>query len=660
MSHRGTEVARVAVVAATRGALHTGRMLRISRRLPLLVTASAALACSGWGVTLSAQAPDLRPTFGRVVSASGKPLADVVVTLVGGLPHLLPSLQDVHVVDVASDRRGRVVARLQPGLCYVAWAHGRKLDRAKPDALSDEQSIAAMHCEPQGFFAAGAMFELVCREQAFVASCTLTGDAAWQHLGALRFFAITPIPGTERELERNAAGAFALPGEPFERFEVRTSDGQPLWHTRIAAELEMPPPSKVRVLAVDPDGKPLADAAVRHRVGRLLSWNFDGLRSVGQDRMRLLGTSDAQGFCDVEVPYVGNPLRKARDNLLLFVQPQGRPAVAGGVWNRSFYVGDHMVPRIEGDVLRFECPEAEPLRGALPEAPTGTVAHLAAICKLHLQRNNYVHDARVFTAVVGEQGQFAFDDLPAELRSSRLSFVPPTGSNWQPPVFAPEGQRELPDEVGRTVDAGSPPVTLSTVTLSIKDPFGGPARGAVAFVSSGDRTGVLMRDSLLRVALDERGSTKLRLVPGNWVCVVLTADGFCGHQIELGEGDEKVEISLQGLASMPVTLLDADGDPIEGATVRARGTSTRGTSDPVGSIMQGLRRASRMHWQRLRTDKDGKVAIAFVPVEGVTQRVELRWPNGHSEEFALLADSKLVARPSEPRRKSGRVLRRQR
>jgi hypothetical protein len=75
--------------------------------------------------------------------------------------------------------------------------------------------------------------------------------------------------------------------------------------------------------------------------------------------------------------------------------------------------------------------------------------------------------------------------------------------------------------------------------------------------------------------------------------------------------------------------------------VRSRGTTTRGTNDPVSSILQGLSTTTNTRWRRLRTDEAGVVTIPFVPVEGVEQRVELRWSGGRSEEFALLDGEKL-------------------
>jgi len=170
-------------------------------------------------------------------------------------------------------------------------------------------------------------------------------------------------------------------------------------------------------------------------------------------------------------------------------------------------------------------------------------------------------------------------------------------------------------------------------------------------VSSADRSGVLLRDSLLRVPLDERGQASLRMQPGNWVVVVVTDDGFGGEGLEVGEAGARLDMKLAPLAQTTVTLRDANGEAVVGAKVRSRGTTTRGTNDAVGSIMQGLRATTRMRWEGLRTDRDGRVVVPFVPVEGVRQRVELTWQGGRSEEFALVADEHLTVRETEPRKR---------
>ncbi|HEB54327.1 MAG TPA: hypothetical protein ENI87_13830 [bacterium] len=575
-----------------------------------------------------------RPTFGRIVDADGDPLASAVVTFVGGLPHVAPTLQKLDVVEVAADQRGRAIARLRPDLCYVAWALGPVVDGRRAVA------------PPQGFFAAGAMLELRCQEVLPETTCRLAGLDAWAHLGELRCFAMTPAPGIECELEPGPDGEYRLPGPHYDRFEVRLADGQPLWHTRVQAELTLPPPGRIVVRAVDEHGGPIQGARVTHRVGRLSGWSLDGVRGIGGDRTRMLGTTDADGRCVVEVPCAGEPLRDKRHNLLLFVKAAGCAAVAGGVWSREFYVDDHRVPAIAGEELRFTCVGVEPLAGVVKGAPPGTIAQLAAVCKLHLQQNSYLHDARVFSAEVQADGSFAFNGVPAELHSCRLSLLPPGGSDWRAPVFAPESGRELPFEV-RPQPVGTPPIAARDVALEVVDARGGPARGAVAFVSAGDRSRVLLRDSLLRVPLDERGRANLRLVAGTWVVVLVTAEGYCGEKIEVRDATKRVRLTQKPFERAVVKLLDRNGAPVAGARLVLRGSRTRGTSDPLQSMLQGMRRVTQVQWGRLRTDEHGVLRVPYVPVDGVVQRVELRWEGGRSDPFELGADEQVTVHEAD-------------
>ena len=156
---------------------------------------------------------------------------------------------------------------------------------------------------------------------------------------------------------------------------------------------------------------------------------------------------------------------------------------------------------------------------------------------------------------------------------------------------------------------------------------------------------MLLRDSLLRVPLDERGSAALRLQPGRWVVVVVTEDGYGGEPLEVEAASGALVQQRDLRARQRLQLHRERGEPVPGARVRSRGTSTRGTNDPVRSTLQGLRVTTRTQWGALQTDEQGRVEIPFVPVEGVRQRVELTWDGGRSEEFELEAEQPVTARP---------------
>src|SRR5688572_10459888 len=65
-----------------------------------------------------------QPTFARVETIGGEPLADAIVTFAGCLPHAGADAGPLDVKQVQTDARGRARAHLQPNLCYVAWAVG--------------------------------------------------------------------------------------------------------------------------------------------------------------------------------------------------------------------------------------------------------------------------------------------------------------------------------------------------------------------------------------------------------------------------------------------------------------------------------------------------------------------------------------------------------
>lgn len=598
-----------------------------------LATALAVAWHVAWLVGAApAQAPaddaPREPTFARVLDAAGQPLAGAEVTFVGGVPHLAGAARATDTASATTDARGRAIARLRPGLCYVAWAVG-------PADGHGRRPASAVH----GFFAAAAMFDLYCDEPVEPRVCRLSGLDAWAGSGPLRCVAMTGVPGIERELARDPEGRMTLPPGPFGVLEVRGADGAPVWHVPLDDELTLPPPRAVRVRVVDEQGAPIAGAPVVHRVGRLADWHVDGLRGVVEDRKRELGRTDADGRCMVTVPYAGDPLHEPGADLLLLVAAPGRAEVAGGVWNRALYVDDRKVAAIEADELSFTCTPAEPLVGVAAGAPPGTVAHLAAVCRLHLDRNGYLHDARVYTAPLDANGRFTFVGVPSPLHSTRLTLVPPPKADWRAPLFAPEPGRALPADVVATGGGGAPrALACGVLELVAQDANGGPARGGVAFFTAGDRRGVLLRDSMVRVPLDATGAARFDVAAGTWIAVVFTPGGWGARQVSVDGARTRLELQLQPQARCAVRLVDRAGGPIAGARVVSRGTTTRGTNDPVQTILQSLRTASRRQWSGLRTDADGGVVIPFVPIDGVEQRLELTWDGGTSEEFVLDAE----------------------
>ncbi len=591
----------------------------------LLVATTAALPVVAQGEAAEAAR---RATFVRVENAAGEPIAGAVVTFVGGAPHLGVAACPPEVREVQSDARGRVQCKLAPGLCYVAWA----------TVPADANGRVAVSLA-QGWFGAGSLIVLRCNEAVAPTTIPVVVDEGWAAHGPLQFVALMPTPGMALPIARDAEQRLVVPPGPVQMIEVRTAAGAPLLHVPTTVEVvKVPPLQRVRVRVRDEQQAPLAGVVIRHRVGRVTSWRLDRLGGVPDDRWRELGATDADGVCTVEVPYATDPLRtRDSSNLLLFAGAPGRPEVAGGVMQSAMFVDDRKDLQFAGDELPFTLRRFAPLAGSLGRVPAGTTVHLAAVCKLSMDRNGYMHDPRSYVATVGPDGTFAFGEVPGELHSCRLSLVPPDGDSRRWPLFPARSGRELPPEVA----AGAAGVLHSEgwadVAVQWIEPNGGPARGVVCFVVPANGANVLVRDAAVRVPLDARGAAALRLVPGRWAFVAHSAAGFGAEVLELAANERSATIAMQPYAMMRLELRDAAGAPITGARVVARGTTMRGTGDPLQSMLQSMRDQWLGQWNALRTDAEGRVQVPFASVEGVTQKLGFSWDGGTSEEVVLEA-----------------------
>lgn len=598
-------------------------------RCPLVRPLALPLAVLAAGALGVAQDNARVPTFVRVVDLAGKPIAGAEVTFAGGHPHLGAASGVDDVLTVASDARGRAQAKLQPGLCYVAWAIGPRGGEDEPQWVS---AVAP-------WFGAGSLLTLVGAEPRSPRQLQLLGGARWQALGPLRCVLRTPGPGLEVELAMGS-DELLLPVGPFEHLEVRTKDGQPLWLGRCDVdELTLPPPQTLVVRVEDGNGAPIAGAAVRQRVARLPMWNTDGGRTVVDDRWRELGTTDADGRCLVLVALAGDLRMRPRDgDLFLFVQAPGRPEVCGGLFRGALYASDERIARLDGDELRFVVPAPAPLVGNLGLLPRGTKAHLDVVAKLDHGAGNYHHDARSYWADVAADGTFRFDTVPRDLHSSRLVLQPPPGSGFGLSSFASLPGRELP-ALAPPSDAANAAATtaadgLGELQVAVVDTNGGPARGLVVFLAPRDGGTLLVRDSLFRFPLDLRGEAQLRLGRGAWSLVAIGDGVFATGTVDVG-GAVRAPLQLQPMARARLELLDERQQPIAGARVVACGATMQGQNDPMQAVLQVVRRRWMAAWEPLRTDASGHVEVPFVPVVGVTQRVQLEWPDGKTAPVAL-------------------------
>jgi hypothetical protein len=615
--------------------------------LPLLPAQGAAQGAAQGSALRAAQGSALRaasgarqPTFVRIEGADGQPVAHATVTFAGGKLHLGSEVAPDDVLQVAGDARGRAQAKLLPDCCYVAWAIG-----------PDSSAAGCVRAEVTGWFAAGAVVTLRCGPPEPVRRLPLQGLEAWSQ--PLHFVASTRRPGVAVELARDG-DAVTLPPGPWLAIEAQDAAGVPLWaFTDLSGPLRLPPPQVVPVRVLDERGQPLAAVPLRHRIARRPLWPLDGFGGVVEDRWRELGATDADGRCTITVPYPSDPLGKPHAaELVLFAAPADRPAVAGGIYQNALFGSDRRVRPTPGEPrpneLVFVCREPLPLLGNAGPVPPGTVAHLSAVCKLFLDQDQYHQDSRSFTAAIAPDGGFVFHDVPAELHACRLSLLPPPSSPVAMPLLPAQPGRDLP-ELLTARSSGPLADGVADIALQVLEPSGGPARGCIGHlvpISERSERSVLARDALVRVPLDARGAAELRLLPGRWALLVLGELGYAAELLTVASGAEPRRLTMLPLLQMPLELRDAAGRPIAGARLVLRRSATRGTNEPLQTLLHGLRNQQRSRWAELRSDGEGRLVVPIVPVDGLVQHACLRWDGGETAEFVLAERAEpLLLRP---------------
>ncbi|MCA8963341.1 MAG: hypothetical protein KDC48_00565 [Planctomycetes bacterium] len=600
---------------------------------------AAAAACLVAAAVAQARPADGRePTFVRVFSEAHAPLAGAEVTLVGCVPEIEGGPVD-RVVAV-SDARGRVMARLRTDLCYAAWATG-------PAAANGAAAVSNI----EGYFAAGAMFDLSCDEVVEPQPISIAGLEPYLQRGPVRLFVLGWNSAADFELQA-VDGGWVLPPSPLckatqvgvRTLELRTGDGQPLlWFQGVLANLVVPPPKEVPIVVVDDKGQPLAGVSIKRRVGQLQAWRLDGYGGATRSRWSECGRTDAGGRLVATVPCEEAPLEHlGSQEFLFFAEAPGRTQVVGGVRYRNVYVNDHRVDKFEGKELRFELPAVPPLVGRCPDLPAGTMVSLQSVARLWSSDNGFMHDYRSWTVPLGDDGRFEFAGLPDGLYSSRVSFWHPD-RQLKAPLLQAESAKKVPDVL--RVDGAAAPV-FSELQVSVLDVHGGPARGGVLQIGPGNRSGTQLRYSIARVPLDTAGSARLLLPPGPQALLAVTAHGFAGKLCVVPAGVASCELQLQPFAAMPVRFVDNDDQPIAGATLRVTRATTRGSSDPVQGLLQGMESQLRWRMMQLRTGADGRLSIPFVPIEGVTLQLTLQSDRGATMPFEIeAADEEVELRP---------------
>ena len=135
------------------------------------------------------------------------------------------------------------------------------------------------------------------------------------------------------------------------------------------------------------------------------------------------------------------------------------------------------------------------------------------------------------------------------------------------------------------------------------------------------------------------GTFALRLDPGNRVRLDVTCQGYAPRSYRRRTAGERMRLELVRGASLIVTVKDADGRPVSGATVEARSLGTGWGAAPLYELSA-------------LTDKDGTATFRDLPPMNLS--IDARGPNGVSSfgQQVVLPESgalsrTLVLKPSQ-------------
>ncbi|HQT94897.1 MAG TPA: carboxypeptidase-like regulatory domain-containing protein [Thermoanaerobaculaceae bacterium] len=189
--------------------------------------------------------------------------------------------------------------------------------------------------------------------------------------------------------------------------------------------------------------------------------------------------------------------------------------------------------------------------------------------------------------VSGADGRFAMPRVqPGEYIAQ---YVPPGGRIETTPPFTVAAAESSSRARGRSQQEG---IDLGDITLEgglkvpvlVIDKVGTPLAGARVGAHQGTAPNVVFFEA----ASDEKGQAALAgLDPAQPLAITCAATGFATLRQTFESLPAGVACALQALGTVTGTVVDADGDPISGATAALRRTPHRVTSDERGDFRLG-------------------------------------------------------------------------
>lgn len=590
---------------------------------PVLFAAAALI------LTATARAqeekPVTKPVFVRVLDGAGEPLADADVLAAwepAGAAEILPTQH----VEARSDARGYCRLDLPPGILVYAIATG-------PAQEDGSRAVSAT----TSFTVGTPRVELQAKVARPVRKVVVTGLEPWRGLGPFRISS-QPMLEVSYRIEVPVAedDSVELPAYTSRYLEILCADGSTLQSTQLRNDgIAVLAPKEAPVLAVDDKGNPVAGVRILHRSAERSIYDRARSYSGALPRFREVAITGEDGRAVAKLAVEKDPLGKGeagthRDTLILLAQ-KDRCA-----WSFSGFEGGHFVDgkRLGADAepkeIRFVIAPEQPLRCRLPRpfARAGERVLLRWTSKV-AENNGWTHLPMAHVVEVAADGTFGMPGLPLDAYGLSFRVAPRIDAEGQPIPVALAVANNRPTDVFEPLGTEA-----RTARVRVLDAQGAPRPNAEISVLTQNGNS-FESESACSLATDRTGTANV-LLPA--VRTLLLTVGEAGHAFAIHEPTEEpaIELRLKPLDELRGVVVDADGNPVAGASVRVHRTSSRGmVRGPEDIALDFVANHAHNKLTSATSAEDGTFVMRFLQRPNRTMQARASANGKTSESFTV-------------------------
>lgn len=566
-----------------------------------------------------------KPVFVRVLDQDGEPLAAAEVLAAwepGGVPGLEPAQ---HVIG-RSDARGYCRLDLPPGVLAHAVATGpMREDGWRMVSTTTAFTVATPRVELQAKMP---------RQQRTLA---VQGLAPWRALGPFRI-SLQPMMESSFRIEVPIADddSVELPAFASRNLEILCADGSTLQPVQVRNDgFVALPPKETPVLAVDDKGNPVAGVRILHRSAERAIYGSSRTYAGALPRFREVAVTGEDGRAVAKLPVENNPLEKFvagghRETLILLAQ-QDQCA-----WSFSGFEGGHFVDgkRLGADAepkeIRFVLAPEQPLRCRLPRpfARAGEPVMIRWTSKV-AENNGWTHLPMAHVVEVAADGTFGMPGLPLDAYDLSFRVAPRIDAEGQPIPVALAVANNRPTDVFEPLGTEA-----RTARVRVLDAQGAPRPNAEISVLTQNGNS-FESESACSLATDRTGTANV-LLPA--VRTLLLTVGEAGHAYAIHEPSEEpaIELRLKPLDELRGVVVDADGNPVAGASVRVHRTSSRGmVRGPEDIALDFVANHAHNKLTSATSAEDGTFVMRFLQRPNRTMQARASANGKTSESFTV-------------------------